>query len=248
MVYFCFRDTTDWGNKSISLNDDFWTGTPHRRRRSGVFLKYLDAWNQHLSMDWFDFRRELKEISRLCFQKAGIPEIELGGWQGLNDDDWLIPIDDDDWVAPYLKETLESAGEDFLLSGCAVYRPSIPSVTYRANKGKTYSSCGYAVRSKALKSMAEKESVDMLRFHGRVRPLVNEYDLSTKYVKMPLYCALKHCGRATHMWHEHNFQEFQQNPKVVFPEVKVRKYVQWIEPYKARVMKLGKRLHWKPFL
>ena len=117
MIYFCFRDTLDWESVRCfknNINTFFSAGREEEGagfrtpRSQSTYKKYLDFWNKTQPVNFFEYRKKLKEITKLTFLDANINEINVENWRDLSNEDWLIPIDDDDWFCCNFKKHINS--------------------------------------------------------------------------------------------------------------------------------------------
>lgn len=206
MIYYCFRDTEDWLNKeSYEGIEHFWGYNKNRESKFHIFKEFFDLWNETQLVSYFEFRYELKELAKLSFEDAGIPEIHIDNWMDLQDDDWIIPQDDDDWVGPNFKSLIGETTDDFVVGDYWVFN-SVHGKSKRGfikNRGKMFPSCGHAFRIGMLKQHFSNEDVrKMLEHHSYVKRFLDKEKIPYRRTgKLPITaCRVIHTGSASYMF------------------------------------------------
>lgn len=239
MIYYCYRDTENWSQKDFRIKKKFWQ-EKHRPNHIKKFKHCMDLWNSTQILDWFEYRQELKEISRLSFLNAGIPEISFENLFDLKNDDWLIPIDDDDWVNPKFKDRIKNVEKDFFYSNVVLCDIKNGNLHKLPHDDSCFTTCGYGLRIRMLKKFCLKEIGDLIRVHERVKNLLVAKNISYDFVDDYLSCYLKHFGNATFMWNEFNLKIIKKPIVFKIPK-KYGGYAKWCKPYLDKISVLGSK-------
>lgn len=272
MIFYCFRDETNWDKKISILSDDFWDkwNDINQKKYLKKYKKYFDLWNKTQTISLFQYRHELKKISESAFEDAGIIKINLESWRDLSDDDWLIPQDDDDFFCPGFRKYIDFADESLVYGNKLIFHSGFHNKfeIYCQKNTKKISSCGYAFRIKDLKRMDDFNSfVDIefeqrgfkkkftdaeciIKFHYFVKDLAERHNLKIKFIDQISSCKNWHPGSFSEISRDSNFEILNKykTPFVDQNKPNIIKEAKWAESYVEEMIKLIKKLKTIKFL
>lgn len=253
MIYFCFRDTHNWdGKDSFKKSVDIFFSIG-RKGSQLIHKKYLNFWNETQPVNFFEYRKELKKITKLTFSDADVPEINVENWRDLSDDDWLIPIDDDDWFCPNFKKHINSTNENFVYGNFLIFDATEIKFKFELrNKNPVLQkkhklvSCGYAVKAGVLKQLSNHDSNKLIKRHAAVSNIIVRNNISYKFIPESMSCWLMHPGCTTHMWWQKNLNKFMKEKLIFYdnnPPKNVPKEAQWCNKYLEKFMEIVNQFH-----
>lgn len=262
-VIIYVRSNVPWETITLSNYLEHPGHTSHicRQKLRDEMLHRIRWWNELFGMSYFQFRRELRDISTVCFDNmAGVDAI-VRDYEVLlklirhDRETWILPTDDDDWYAPELASLCKRFSRercDLLTWGQQQLWSSTPPINnYKRHARELPLQSDpclrtnvYAVTSDRLNSAGPWARWYALNSHERVLHCLKEERRGCRIAGLSYYLSVTHKSMASYsslsrIKTQQQFLDAMLGSRDLLHE---QSYPGWAEPYVAQVDQLLKRL------
>lgn len=216
-LLICIRKTEDWQTvtlEKIRSNEGTVFGYPIESVTSQI-----KCWNNLLTMPYFEFRRQLKEITlenlrqiRFCGLYVPPSDPDLNYLRSLKNT-WIVINDDDDYLHPSLHSRLLSIiGEKKpdIVTWNGVVNQSYPSQEFYDWNGRNtfVGSNQYAIHSNCLEKLTDKELFVFINEHHTSEKIAAANNLEILRSDEILSIYNSHCGGCFRFTNSRAFYHF----------------------------------------
>jgi hypothetical protein len=238
MIYLYLRSTEDWANAK-----------PHTITKNWFNKDGLYKFNKAFALDWFEYRRQIKEIAVSMWQFPFIESFE--SIYDLHDDTWLLPIDDDDWHHPSIKELDKIRLEfdyvcwsSFIVNMVGNHSIHHFQINSASSQEESIASNAYAIRVRFLKKIGIRRlGRKILSAHTTSRHLVYEAGGQILDERPNILSVYNwHLGSISVL---NKVMEENGNLRSLLPRnnpVKIERQHKWLEPGYSQIVELTERL------
>jgi len=205
-LWIFLRNTEDWGNVTLEHFQDGKISTNNdpsiNQHAKDRFLNSISLWNKNLSLNYFDFRNEIKELATSTWKDIPVVIEDINTLiNKIEDDDIVLPLDDDDWLHPEFENiVIHNCLDEICVLNQVVFDTRDWSIS-RWNNEQLLGSSHVLFRASLLKTIDKKSRFHFLKYHPWIYKTAQETNTKIAIMNnMPiLICYLSTFGSFSKM-------------------------------------------------